>query len=47
MTEHTTEIPEFLPEGVYDFTVVDVREKESLKGNPIIELQLNMNKKGG
>jgi hypothetical protein len=45
MAEHETEIPEFLPTGVYDFTVDDVREKESPKGDPIIELQLNINKK--
>jgi hypothetical protein len=52
MTEHT-EIPEFLPAGIYDFTVDDVREKESPEGSPIIELQLslnqqtlNLNKKG-
>jgi hypothetical protein len=43
MAKHTTEIPEFLPGGVYDFTVADVREKESLEGSLIVELQLLIN----
>ena len=29
-----------LPEGDYDFVVDDAGEKESTKGNPMIELQL-------
>jgi hypothetical protein len=40
MTEHTTEIPEFLPKGIYDFTVANVREKESPEGSPIIEFEV-------
>jgi hypothetical protein len=40
MPEYTTGVQQVLPEGDYDFVVDDAGEKESSKGNPMIELQL-------
>jgi hypothetical protein len=40
MPEYETGVQEVLPEGDYDFVVDDAGEKESSKGNPMIELQL-------
>jgi hypothetical protein len=40
MPEYTTGVQQVAPEGDYYFTVDDAGEKESQKGNPMIELQL-------
>jgi hypothetical protein len=40
MPEYVQGSEELLPEGVYDFTVIDATEKTSKAGNPTIELQL-------
>jgi uncharacterized protein DUF669 len=40
MPEYTTGVQQVVPEGEYDFTVDEASEKESQKGNPMIELQL-------
>jgi len=40
MPEYTTGVQQVAPEGDYDFVVDDAGEKESSKGNPMIELQL-------
>jgi hypothetical protein len=40
MPEYTTSVQQVLPEGDYEFVVDDAGEKESSKGNPMIELQL-------
>jgi hypothetical protein len=40
MPEYTTGVQQVLPEGDYEFVVDDAGEKESSKGNPMIELQL-------
>lgn len=40
MPEYTTGVQQVLPDGDYDFVVDDAGEKESSKGNPMIELQL-------
>jgi hypothetical protein len=40
MPEYTTGVQQAVPEGDYYFTVDDAGEKESQKGNPMIELQL-------
>jgi hypothetical protein len=42
MPEYQTGVQQILPEGDYDFTVDDAGEKESSKGNPMIELQLKI-----
>lgn len=46
MPEYTPGAQEILPEGDYDFTVDDAGEKESQKGNPMIELQLLIENNG-
>jgi hypothetical protein len=46
MPEYQTGLQEVLVEGDYDFTVDDAGEKESSKGNPMIELQLIINHNG-
>ena len=46
MPEYTTGVQEVAPEGDYDFNVDDAAEKESSKGNPMIELQILINYKG-
>jgi hypothetical protein len=43
MPEYQQAYEETLPEGVYDFVVVDAIEKQSQNGNPMIELQLMVN----
>jgi len=40
MPEYTTGVQQVVPEGDYEFVVDDAGEKESIKGNPMIELQL-------
>ena len=40
MPEYQTGYDETLPEGAYEFTVVDATERESQNGNTMIELQL-------
>ena len=40
MPEYETGVQEVLPEGDYDFVVDDAGEKESTRGNAMIELQL-------
>jgi hypothetical protein len=46
MPEYEVGVQEVLPEDDYDFTVDDAGEKESSKGNPMIELQLVINHDG-
>jgi Protein of unknown function (DUF669) len=43
MPEYQQGHEETLPEGVYDFVVVDAIEKQSQNGNPMIELKLMVN----
>ena len=40
MPQYTQGADELLPEGVYDFVVIDATEKKSHAGNPTIELEL-------
>jgi hypothetical protein len=40
MPAYQTGYEEVLPEGSYDFTVIDAQERQSEKGNTMIELQL-------
>ena len=46
MPEYTTGVQQVAPDGDYDFVVDDAGEKESSKGNPMIELQLLVNYNG-
>ena len=42
MPEYETGVQRVLPEGDYDFMVGNAIEKQSSKGNPMIELQLRI-----
>src|SRR6516165_5382465 len=46
MPEYETGVQEIVPENDYDFVVDDAVEKESSKGNPMIELQLDIEHNG-
>ena len=46
MPEYLTGVQEVVPENDYDFVVDDAVEKESSKGNPMIELQLDIEHNG-
>lgn len=42
MTEEEIQASLLAPDGIYDFTVIDAVEKESKKGNAMIEVKLNV-----